>query len=157
MDALISSKGHGGVDEITDERIDHRNFVADAIDEQAEQDNADAKGPDAGTLQFTDLDLVQTKISHKLAAAEDHAADERIAGGNEGDVTAPKQDFIVASVHGLRPCSRPRRRCQRKFKEPAGRKRLKKSSTTNLMNGGRDGVKGWKSSFGARIQIFIAL
>ena len=100
VDGTVSRKRHRRVNQITDEGKNHRHFVADAVNEQAEHDDAHAERPDARALEFADGNLVQAEVRGELAAAQNHAADERVAGGDEGDETAPEKNFVVPVVHG---------------------------------------------------------
>jgi len=100
MDTTIRGKGHGRVNQVTDKRKQHRHLVADAVNEQAEHNDADAKRPDPRPLQFADRNLVQAEIRDKLAAAKNHAADECVGSGDQGNETAPKQNLIVPVFHG---------------------------------------------------------
>ena len=43
--------------------------------------------------------LSRPKSVTNCSAAQDHAADEGVAGGDEGDEAAPEQDFVVAVIH----------------------------------------------------------
>ena len=99
LNRAVGGKCHGAVNEITDKRKDHRHLVADAVNEQAEHDDAHAERPDARARQFTGGDLVQAKVGHELPAAQDDAADEGVGRGDQGDETAPEQDFVMAIVH----------------------------------------------------------
>ena len=123
LNALVRREGQRAVNQITDEGKDHCHLVADAVNEEAEDDDAHAEGPDAGALEFAHVHLVETEVGHELAAAENHAADERVAGGDEGNKAAPEQDGIVTLVHvvgiGLyAPGSAPR--VNRKLKKKRG-------------------------------------
>ena len=99
MNALVRREGQRAVNQVADEGKDHRHFVANAVNEKAEDDDAHAEGPDAGALEFAHIHLIETEVGHELAAAENHAADERVAGGDEGYKAAPEQNGIVTLVH----------------------------------------------------------
>ena len=101
---LVGHERHRGVNEIADEGKNHRHLVADAVNEQAENNDAHAERPDARALEFADDDIVQAEIGLELSAAQNHAADEGVAGGDEGDEAAPEKNFVVPVVHGFWNC-----------------------------------------------------
>src|ERR1043165_79137 len=99
MDRAVGREGHCAVGKIAEERENHRYLVADSVNEQAENNDAHAEWPDARALQFTGANLIEAEVRDELPAAENHAADEGVARGDEGDEAAPEQDFVVAVGH----------------------------------------------------------
>ena len=99
VNGTVSCKSQSNVDKITGEGKNHRHLVADAVNEKTEHDDAHTERPDARALQFTDRNLVQPKIRDELSAAQNHAADKRVARGDEGNETATENNFVVTVVH----------------------------------------------------------
>ena len=101
VNGTISRKRQRRVNQIGNERENHRNLVADAVNEQAKHDNADAEGPDTRAHKLAHRNLIEAVISCELrSGAKNDAADEGVAGGGDGDKTTPKKNFVVTGVHG---------------------------------------------------------
>ena len=90
VNGIVSRKRERGVNQITGEGKNHRDLVADAVNEQTENNYTHAEWPDVRTDKFADGNFVEAEVGDELAAAQNHAADEGVAGGDEGDETAPE-------------------------------------------------------------------
>ena len=73
VDGTVSHEGHGGIDEVAQEREQHRDFIADAVDDKAPQNDGDGEGPDARPLQRPDGALVDVEVDTQTHIAEIHA------------------------------------------------------------------------------------
>ncbi len=102
MNTAVGCKRHRRINQVTDEGKQHRHFVTDAVNEQAEQDNAHPERPDARPLQFADGNLIQAEVGRKLSPAKNHAADKSVGGGDDGDEAAPEKKLVVPIIHGFR-------------------------------------------------------
>ena len=101
VNGTVGRKRERGVDEITGKGKNHRDLVTDAVNEEAEQNNAHAKRPDARADEFADGNFVEAEIrGEPRAGAKNDAADERVARGDEGDEAAPEQNLVVFVIHG---------------------------------------------------------
>lgn len=90
--------GDDGPGHITGKGDEHGDLVADFVDEEAEENNGDGEGPNADAGEAARFDGVEAELFGP-DADEEHAADERERGGDQGDETAPKQYFILFGVH----------------------------------------------------------
>ena len=101
VNGVVSRKRERGINQITGERKNHRDFVTDAVNEEAEQDDAHAERPDARADEFADGNFVEAEVRGEVrAGAKNDAADERVARGDERNEAAPEKNFVVFVVHG---------------------------------------------------------
>jgi len=99
MNRFIRSERQRAVSQITSEGKNHGFLVADAVNEQAEQDDAHSERPDARPRELAGGHFIEPEIRDELPAAKNHPADKRVGRSYERDEAAPEQDFVLVVVH----------------------------------------------------------
>ncbi len=84
------------VEGVADKTENHGHTVTNLVDNQAENDYTDGKGPNSSTEEFLPLNLVQAKCARpkRLCVYKECSCDEGKGSCDKGDETPPKQFHI---------------------------------------------------------------
>ncbi len=88
---VVGGSGHTDPGEVTEECEIHGDFVANAIDDETEEDDTDCEGPDPDADESSGLCGVEA-VEFGPFTDQKQTSDEAEGGGDEGDEASPEEE-----------------------------------------------------------------